>query len=161
MNNIKIITYGGKTRVVEEREWEDGKLKEVSRNFFAICKETQDVFYFGEDVDIYKADKVNSHKGAWQAGKNKAKHGLMMPGNTVIGMKYYQEIAPEVAMDRAEIISLNEILKTLAGIFSKCLKTQEGSVLNADEKGFKTYAHGIGIIQDEDLLLAEYGFINK
>jgi len=39
-----------KTRVVEEREWVDGELVEVSRNFFARCKQTNDVYYFGEDV---------------------------------------------------------------------------------------------------------------
>src|SRR6185503_5051284 len=38
------------TRVVEEREWEDGKLAEVSRNFFAISKRTNSVYYFGEEV---------------------------------------------------------------------------------------------------------------
>ena len=34
------------TRVVDEREEENGQLKEVSRNFFAICKEHGDVYYF-------------------------------------------------------------------------------------------------------------------
>lgn len=29
------------TRVVEEREWKNGKLIEVSRNFLAICKDTE------------------------------------------------------------------------------------------------------------------------
>ncbi|MDY6954871.1 MAG: hypothetical protein SWE60_25495, partial [Thermodesulfobacteriota bacterium] len=38
------------TRVVEEREYEDGELIEVSRNFFALCEETNSVYYFGEDV---------------------------------------------------------------------------------------------------------------
>src|SRR4051812_9305779 len=41
------------TRVVEERETAGGALKEVSRNYFAIDKETNDVYYFGEDVDNY------------------------------------------------------------------------------------------------------------
>jgi len=31
-------------RVVEEREWVDGVLVEVSRNLFAICDKTNDVF---------------------------------------------------------------------------------------------------------------------
>jgi hypothetical protein len=39
---------GVKTRVMEERETVDGKLIEISRNFFAICKQTKSVFYFGE-----------------------------------------------------------------------------------------------------------------
>ncbi len=38
-----------------------------------------------------------------------------------------------------------------------CLRTQETSGLNPREKEFKTYASGIGLIQDEDLLLVRYG----
>ena len=34
------------TRVIEEREYKDGKLTEISRNFFAMAKETKDVFLF-------------------------------------------------------------------------------------------------------------------
>jgi hypothetical protein len=44
---------GIQTRVVEEREWRNGELIEVSRNFFAMCEGTEDVFYFAEEVDMY------------------------------------------------------------------------------------------------------------
>src|SRR5262245_57995974 len=45
------VVAGVETRVVEERESEKGQLAEVSRNFFAISKRTNSVFYFGEEVD--------------------------------------------------------------------------------------------------------------
>lgn len=150
---------GVTTRVVEEREWKDGELIEVSRNFFAICPTTRDVFYFGEEVDDVNDGQVVGHAGAWLAGTNGARAGLIMPGDPRVGMKHYQEIAPDVAMDRAEILSLDETLKTPAGVFSNCLKTEEGTPLNTNEKEFKTYAPNIGIIQDERLLLTGYGFI--
>ena len=149
------------TRVVDEKEWKNGKLIEVSRNFFAIDERTKDIFYFGEAVDMYKDGKVVSQTGAWLAGKNGARAGLMMPGKPRLGMKYYQEIAPGVAMDRAEIVSLDDILNTPAGSFSKCMKTKEGTALNPREKEFKIYAPGIGLIQDANLLLTKYGFIKK
>jgi hypothetical protein len=79
LNETKTVD-GVECRVVEERETKDGKLVEVSRNYFAIGKRTNSVYYFGEDVDIYKDDKVVSHEGAWLAGKNGARFGLMMPG---------------------------------------------------------------------------------
>lgn len=150
---------GVTTRVVEEREWKDGELIEVSRNFFAICPATGDAFYFGEEVDDVKDGQVVSHGGAWLAGAKGARAGLIMPGTPRAGMKYYQEIAPDVALDRAEILSLDETLETPAGLFSNCLKTQEGTALNTNEKEFKTYAPGIGLIQEERLLLTEYGFV--
>ena len=152
---------GVTTRVVEEREWKDGKLVEVSRNFFALCANTQDVFYFGEEVDMYKNDAIVGHGGTWLAGAQNAKAGLIVPGRPRVGMKYYQEIAPDVAMDRAEVVSLSETLKTPAGTFSKCLKTREGTALKPSEKEFKTYAPGIGLIQDSDLLLTKHGFVAK
>jgi len=146
------------TRIVEEREWKMGQLIEVSRNFFAICKETNDVFYFGEEVNDYKSGKVIGHGGEWRADSPDTKPGLVMPGVPKMGMKYYQEIAPGVAMDRAEVISLSENLKTPAGDFVQCLMTQEGSALKVWEKEFKIYADGIGLIRDGNMLLVKYGF---
>ena len=149
------------TRVVEEREWKDGKLHEVSRNYFAICEKTKDVFYFGEDVDFYEGGKVVKHDGSWLAGKDGNKPGLMMPGNPKVGMKYYQEMAPGVAMDRAEIVSLDETCKTPAGTFSRCMKVEEGSALEVLAKEFKYHAPGIGLVRDEDLQLIRYGPIKR
>ncbi len=156
------VEVGGiMTRVVEEREWENGELKEVSRNFFAIDKNTRDVFYFGEAVDDYTDGKITGHSGGWRADDANAKPGLIMPGAPTAGMKYYQEIAPGIAMDRAEVISLGGNFETPAGAFDSCLKIQEGSALKTGEKEFKMYARGVGLLQDEDMLLVKYGFIRK
>jgi len=146
---------GVQTRVVEEREEVNGRLKEVSRNFFAICKEHGDVFYFGEEVDIYEDGKVVRHEGAWRADEKDSRAGLMMPGTPLLGARYYQEISPS-AMDRAEIIANDLTLTTPAGTFKNCLKVEETSALE-DETEHKVYAPGIGLIQDEDLMLVEYG----
>ena len=159
LNETKMVD-GVETRVVEENEAVDGKPIEISRNYFAISKRTTDVFYFGEDVDMYKDGKVTSHEGGWLAGVNGAHFGLAMPGTPLLGARYYQEIAPKVAMDRAEVVSLAESLKTPAGKFDKCLKTDETSPL---EKGRepKLYARGIGLINEGDLLLKKHGFVGK
>ena len=148
---------GVMTRVVEEREWEDGELFEVSRNYFAICDASKDIFYFGEDVDYYEDGKVIKHEGAWLAGSNGNRAGLIMSGSPTLGMKYYQEIAPGVALDRAEIVSLDETCETPAGTFANCLKVKEGTALNVFETEYKYYALDIGLIKDEDLVLTSYG----
>lgn len=141
------------TRVVEERETVDGKIVEVSRNFFAICKRTNNVYYFGEEVDMYKDGKVVSHEGAWLAGEGGAAFGLAMPGSPLMGARYYQEIAPGKAMDRAEIKSLNEEVKTPAGTFKNLLAIQETTPLEPDSKETKLYAPGIGLVQDGGMKL--------
>jgi len=143
------------TRVVEEREEENGELKEVSRNFFAICEKHGDVFYFGEEVDIYKEGKVVRHSGEWRADEKNSRAGIIMPGTILLGSRYYQEISPN-AMDRAENISDDVTMKTPAGTFKNCLRIEETSGIDPDEKCYKTYAPGVGIIQDEDLVLTSY-----
>jgi hypothetical protein len=155
LNETKIVD-GVETRVIEERETEGGKLVEVSRNYFAICRPANNAIYFGEDVDMYEDGKAVSHEGAWLAGQNGAKAGMIMPGKDEVGLKYYQEIAPGVAEDRAEIVSVNDTLATPAGTFSNVLKTEETNPLEPGEKEFKFYAPGIGLIQDEALKLVKH-----
>jgi hypothetical protein len=145
------------TRVVEEKESVNGKLTEISQNFYAMCKQTRTVYYFGEEVDIYKNDKIISHEGSWKAeGKNKA--GIAMPGNIIAGAKYNQEMAPGMAMDMAEIISTTETLTAPAGTFKNCLKTLETSSIEPNEKEDKFYAPGIGLLYDDGMWLVKYGF---
>lgn len=151
LNETKVVD-GVTTRVLEEREEKDGKPLEISRNYLALDKSTGDLYYFGEDVDEYKDGKVASHEGAWLSGVNGATFGLLLPGKPQLGDKYYQEIAPKVAMDRAEIAGLDEKIATPAGNYEKCLHIEETSPL---EKGasHKVYAPGIGLVRDDEFLL--------
>jgi hypothetical protein len=146
------------TRIVEERETDDGRLKEVSRNYYAISKRTNSVFYFGEEVDMYKGDKVSSHGGAWVSGQNGARHGLMMPGLPLAGSRYQQEVAPGVAMDRAEIVGLSDTLRTPAGEFTGVLKVSETNPLQKlFSREHKYYVRDIGLAQDGSLKLVRHG----
>jgi hypothetical protein len=148
------------TRVVEEREETDGQLSEVARNFFAIDPQTGDVFYFGEEVDFYRRGRVVDHVGSWLAeGPNRA--GLIMPGTPAVGMKYYQELAHPSAMDRAEVISTAEQCSTPAGLFESCLVTRETTPLEPDVVEHKSYAPGIGLVQDKALRLVSYGDVTS
>lgn len=52
-----------------------------------------------------------------------------MAGLVLLGARYYEEIAPGVALDRAEIISINETINTPAGKFTSCLKKEETTPL--------------------------------
>ena len=155
LDETKIVN-GIETRVVEEKETEGSKLVEISRNYFALCKPTNNAIYFGEDVDIYEDGEIVSHEGAWLAGQNGSKAGMIMPEKVEVGLKYYQEIAPGVAEDRAEIVSVNDTLNTPAGTFDQVLQTEETNPLKPDEKEFKFYAPGIGLIQEEAIKLVNY-----
>jgi hypothetical protein len=152
---------GTETRVVEERETENGELVEISRNFFAICDETSSVFYFGEEVDDYENGAIVGHEGAWLAGEGDNKAGMFMPGTVLLGARYYQEIAPGVAVDRAEIIETDGELVVPAGSFDDVLVVVESNPLEPGVEELNYYAPGVGVLQDEDEKLVEYGFTDR
>jgi hypothetical protein len=143
-----------KTHVLEEREWIDGELVEVSRNFFARCRQTNDIFYFGEDVDDYEDGQIVGHDGAWRAGKNGALPGLIMPGTFLLGARYFQEIAPGVALDRAEHVAMGLKVQTPAGQFTNCVRIRETTPLEPGEKSIKIYCPGIGLVVDDAVRLS-------
>ncbi|MCX5644174.1 MAG: hypothetical protein NTZ17_05745 [Phycisphaerae bacterium] len=154
LDETKVVD-GVPTRIVEERETKSGKLAEVSRNYFAFDKATGDLYYFGEDVDMYDAKgNITNHEGSWLSGVNRAKFGLMIPGKPKVGDRYQQEVAPGAAMDRAEVVSITEKVKVPAGTFKDCLKTRESSSL---EKGVeeKLFAPGVGLLKDGGFKLAK------
>jgi len=149
LNETKTVD-GVECRIVEERESAEGNLKEISRNYFAIDKTTKDLYYVGEDVDVYADGKVSGHGGAWLSGVKGAKFGLMLPGAPKVGDKYYQEVAPKVAMDRAEIVKLGAALETPLKKFENVLYAKETTPLEAGVSR-KWYAKGVGIIGDDAL----------
>lgn len=144
------------TRVIEEREWIDDELVEVSRNYFAACSKTGNVYYFGEDVDIYEDGKIIGHDGAWLAGVDGARPGLIMPNVFLLGARYYQEVAPDVALDRAEHVSMGLTVETPAGTFHDCIYIVETTPLEPGDESIKIYAPGVGLIVDDVVELVEF-----
>ncbi|MCG4452200.1 hypothetical protein LJY18_02645 [Pseudomonas sp. MMS21-TM103] len=142
------------TRIVEERETANGQLVEISRNFFAECAASQDVYYFGEEVDIYQAGVIVSHEGEWLAGTDAALPGIIMPGGAfLLGSRYFQEVAPEVAMDRAEHIAADLSLEVAAGAMEGCVEVEESTELDRKSLSTKIYCPGAGLVVDDDLEL--------
>ncbi len=144
------------TRVIEERHFANDEVVEVSRNYYALCRETGSVFYFGEEVDFYDDGEIVGHEGAWQAGTDGAVAGLYMPGLPLLGARYYQEIADGVALDRVEIVSLTEHAEVPLGAFDDCMATVETTPLEPGAESLKTFCPDVGIVDDDGLLLVAY-----
>jgi hypothetical protein len=152
------VVGGITTRVLEERTEVRGELDEVARNFLAIDRETGDVFYFGEEVDWYEDGEVIGHEGSWMAYVDGSLPGLLMPGNPTVGMKYYHEVAPGLAEDRAEVLSISETVTVPAGTFANVLRTREDNPLDPGAVDEKLFAPGVGFIQEGSLRLVSYGY---
>jgi hypothetical protein len=165
VSGVFTVALGGiQTRVIEEREWADDELVEISHNFFARCLENGSVFYFGETVQDIEDGEVVGGGGAWEAGVGGAKPGVIMPGIYLLGSRYFQEVAPGIALDRAEHTRMNlELEFDLVGegetTFEGCVEVIETSPL--DRKGSqseKMYCPEVGLVFDSGAELVEKSF---
>ena len=150
------VIDGIRTRIVIERETSNEHLEEISENYYAIDRRTKNVYYFGEDVNIYNHGVVINHESSWRSGVDGAKFGLIMPADTPVGTVFLQEQAPGVAQDQAEIVQTGIRAHTAAGTFNGAFKTRETSVLEPDSEEFKLYAPGLGLVQDDTLTLVSF-----
>lgn len=146
---------GVETRVVEEYEALDGRVVEISRNYFAQAQDGT-VCYFGEEVDDFnEAGEVTSHGGAWRADGDRSLPGIFMPPSPHVGQAFQQEIAPGIAEDQAKVIALGERTEVPAGTFEDTVIMLEGDPIGGGQDT-KVYARGIGLIVDESARLTSY-----
>lgn len=134
------------TRVVEEREWEDGEQVEVSRNFFAQASDGT-VCYFGETV-VPEA-------GEWRADDPGNRPGIIMPGDPRPGMQFVMEVGPGEAEDMGVVMALGEPTTVPAGTFTDTIVIQEIDPLDGAREN-KVFAAGVGFLVDEDMELVRY-----
>lgn len=133
---------GVTTRVIEEREWVDGTLVEVSWNYYAQANDGS-ICYFGEDVDIYENGNI-VHTGAWCAvGGNQP--GIFLPVELQPGTKFQMEIAPD-AMDVGTIVGIGPVTVPFSR-FEETIRVREFNPLDGD-KGFKVFVNGVGLVVD-------------
>jgi len=144
-------------RVVQEEESEDGHLVERSRNWFGICEETNAVFYFGEEVELYEDDQLVGDEGSWEAGVDGAEPGIVMPGTFLLGSRYLQELAPGVALDRAEhaAMELSVEVDAFESPLEGCVMVFETSELASSDRTVKVYCPGVGLTIDDDVALTD------
>lgn len=152
---------GVMTRVVEEREWEDDELVEISWNYFAEAADGT-VCYFGEDVDDIDEGDVVDHEGRWCAEDdpdvNKA--GIIMPADPQPGMTFQTEFAPDAgALDQAKIVGFGPVTVPF-DTFTETVRFREFNPEDK-EKDYKVFAKDMstgfgGIIIDEDLMLTNF-----
>ena len=159
LDTTKVVD-GIETRIVEEREIENGKLSSVSRNYYVIDKSDNNVYSFGEEVDDYENGKLDNHNGTWLSGSGNAHYGLIFPGTPLAGQRFYQSLAPNVSMDRTEILSLGAKVTVPAGTFENCVQIEEASDLDS-KKEINFYAPNVGLIVNGEYKLTKFGMLEK
>jgi hypothetical protein len=140
--------------VVNDKAWEDGKLIEMTYDWFAQDKEGN-VWYFGEDTREYENGKVVSTKGSWEAGVDGAKPGIIMQADPKVGQTYRQEYYKGEAEDMAKVQSLNDSVTVPYGSFDHVLVTKEWTPLEPSYHEHKYYARGVGHVYGGGLELVD------
>jgi len=143
--------------VVEDREYEDGKIAEVAIDYFAQ-DDLGTVYYLGEDVDEYKDGKMAGHEGSWLFGVHTQKLGVILPAHPAVGDKFKSEDVSDTIHEEDEVLSTSETVTCPAGTYEKCVKVKE--TLADGKTEYKFYAPGVGVVReapsDGDVLLKSH-----
>lgn len=149
---------GVNTHVVRDTAYEKCLLVEDTLDFYAQDKKGN-VWYFGEFVLNYRYDDEGNYLGtdsvgAWLANGVDAFPGYIMPTREVLeslGNGYFQEFAPGVAVDQADLVTFNGTADLDIGFFKGVLQTLDTSALESDVREFKKYEPGVGFISADVL----------
>ena len=142
-NRTKQIANGIEARVVHDAVTEDGEFVEVTDDWYAQDKDGN-IWYLGEDTTEYENGKPVSQEGSFEAGKDGAEAGIIMPAQPEPGMTYRQEYYKGEAEDAASIVSLDQQAEVPAGHYKPTLMTNDWNPLDPKVNEFKFFARGVG-----------------
>jgi hypothetical protein len=141
-------------RLLQETEFEDGELVEISYNYFARADDGT-VYYFGEVVDNYEDGEVVDHGGSWLVGgpagddppetATVSVPALFMPANPEVGDEFRPEDVPGGPQEIDTVHAVDRTVKVPAGENTGCIEIRELSL--PDERETKWYAPGVGVIK--------------
>ena len=150
------IPWNGGTvtcRILQETEFEDGALVEISQNYFAQADDGS-VYYFGEIVDDYEDGVVVDHGGSWIVGgptgsdpegtQSTGDPALFMPADPEVGDEWMPEDVPDGPQELDVCTREDVRVKVRAGRYEGCIEVTEQD-LGDDGTEKKWYAPGIGV----------------
>jgi hypothetical protein len=139
----KRIADGVEARVVRDVVTEDGKLVELTDDWYAQDKDGN-VWYFGEDTTEFKANGKRDTSGSFEAGVNGADAGIAMLAHPTAGQTYREEYYEGHAEDRSRVLALGQQAEVPFGHFTDVLLTEDYTPIEPDVLELKFYAKGIG-----------------
>ncbi len=139
------MVMGIAATVVRDRVSEDGELIEDTFDWYAQDRDGN-VWYLGEDTKEYKDGKVVSTHGAWEAGVDGARPGIIMLATPTIGKAYRQEYYKGEAEDLAEVARQGVKEKVAYGSFDDLLVIKEWTPLEPKIVEEKYFARGVGLV---------------
>jgi hypothetical protein len=137
------LANGVTARVLRDTVTEEGELIEDTFDWYAQYSDGS-VWYMGEDTAEFEGGEVKTKKGSWEAGRDGALPGIIMPAHPRDGMKYRQEYYRGQAEDNGEILSVEEQAEVPAGHYEDAVLTKDTITIEPDVLEYKLYAPGVG-----------------
>jgi hypothetical protein len=144
--------------VLQETEFLDGQLIEVSRNHLAQADDGT-LYYFGELVDDYENGVIAGHEGSWLVGgatdpgdppttANAPAPTVFMPASPALGDVFKQEDLAPIVDETDTIKAVGLTVHAPAGSFPNSIQVLETTTLG-DRPETKWYARGVGPIKSK------------
>ena len=134
--------------VVVDKLYVDGRLEEIAHDWYTQDRQGN-VWYFGETIKEFdrQGNQIPA-KGAWQAGVDGARPGIVMPAQPKVGDVFRPEYYQGTAEDRYRVLDLSAEVTVSYGSFSHVLVMSEQTRLEPGVLGLKFHALGIGQIKE-------------
>ena len=152
--------------VIRDQVSVDGNLKEDTDDWFAVARNSGDVWYCGEEVkdyEVFEGDEPQNIEltridGSFKVDRDGAKPGIFVPAAPVKGKVFRQEYALGNAEDIVKVIETNYVYGKSAALdqfvpkgladhlcAAGCVVTGESTPIEPDAFARKYYAKGIGV----------------
>ena len=136
------------TRVIWDRDFQDGELTEAELAFFAQS-DNRSVYTMGEYPEEYDNGRFTGAPDTWISGQARAQGGILVPGHPRAGVRFVQGRAPAIEfLDVGTVKLLHTRVCATLGCFGNATLIEESSPLAPrDGKQLKYYAPGTGLVK--------------
>jgi hypothetical protein len=139
----KKLANGITARVVRDTARTEGQITEDTMDYYAQDA-AGNIWYMGEQTAEFENGKIASREGSWEAGKDGAMPGIMLPAHPADGQKYRQEYKKGEAEDNGEVLAMGDLVQVKAGRYKSALVTMDTSSVEKTAVEYKFYAPGVG-----------------
>jgi len=146
-------------RVLEQKEFENGELVEISLNYLAQ-DDQGNVWYFGEVSNIVENGQVvGVEDDSWLVGgatlasdspdiKSAARPAIYMPAELNLGDTFSQDPSAS-STDVLTVVKVDVKVKVPGGKFTNAVKLRESSDDDDEDDEFKWVVPGVGIVREQ------------
>jgi hypothetical protein len=148
--STKKLANGITARQVRDTARSEGQIIEDTVDWYAQDSDGN-VWYMGEHTAEFENGKIVSREGSWEAGKDGAMPGIIIPAQPEVGQKYRQEYKKGEAEDNGQVLATNNLVGVKAGQYKGSLVTMDTSAIETDVVEFKFYAPRVGPLLSVDI----------